>query len=181
MDRPNKLPWYLFAFVVTTSLFVFGQGVNWSFKSLTIFSMFPLLGILAWSIMWTHYADGAIRIINDKPKNKTYSHFSGVLVLFLILMHPGLLGLSQFQNTSQLPPGSYFSYVGNSLVWAILFAEIALITFLSYEFLNRLKSKNIVSKNWFWISLSQAIAMTLIFFHGLALGRHLGEGWFQFY
>jgi len=181
MTKPNNLSWFLFVVVVTISLVVFGRGLNWNLDTLTIYSIFPIFGILAWSIMWTHYVDGAIRIIYNKPKNEIYSRFSGALVLFLILMHPGLLGLSQFQNTGLLPPGSYFSYVGNSLVWAILIAEIALIAFLAYEVLNRIKSKNIVAKNWFWVSLSQAGAMTLIFFHGLALGSHLSGGWFQFY
>jgi TM2 domain-containing membrane protein YozV len=181
MDKRNYVPWYLFGVVVTLAFIVFGQNLNWNFENLTIFSIFPILGILAWSIMWTHYVDGAIRITFGKTKNKTYSHFSGVLVLFLILIHPGLLALSQFQNNGLLPPGSYFSYVGTGLVWAILFAETALVAFLSYEVLSRLKSKKIVAKNWIWVSLSQAIAMTLIFFHGLALGRHLSGGWFQFY
>ena len=40
--------------------------------------------------------------------------------------------------------------------------------------------KKVIKNYWTAISISQSIAMTLVWVHALRLGGNLGEGWFQF-
>lgn len=179
----KSLPWALFATVVLIGSVAYFSEHNWLFVETikTSFSLFPLLGILAWSIMWTHFAYGALRIKFNFPKNKLYSVVSAWIVLLLILLHPGLIAMAMYKSTMMFPPKSIFLYVGDSLGWAIILAEIALLIFLSFEVFNRLKDKAIIKKNWFWISFSQMVAMTFIFIHSMTVGHNLKSGWFRVY
>lgn len=155
---------------------------NWSLAGLSALALFPLLGLWAWSIMWTHYALGAIRISNSSiKKNYGYSKVSMYIVLGLILLHPGLLAYGMWNLTGLLPPSSYYSYVAPGLKLYVIFGVVALALFLSYDVFERLKDKTWVKRHWFWISLSQAFAMVLIFVHSLKLGQNLHSGWFQMY
>lgn len=176
-------PWLLFLVVVLLGCGAYFSDQNWEIGAVfsSGLSIFPLLGIIAWSVMWTHFVYGALRIKYKLPKNKIYSVSSGWLVLILILLHPGLLLLENYRSAQLLPPKSILIYTGESLLWAVLIAELALLIFLSYEVFNRIRDKAIIKKNWFWISLSQMLAMTLIFVHSLALGQNLKEGWFRYY
>lgn len=179
----KSLPWMLFATVILIGSVAYFSEHNWLFAETvkTSFSLFPLLGILAWSIMWTHFAYGALRIKFNYPKNKLYSVVSGWIVLFLILLHPGLLAFDMYRSLMMFPPKSFFLYVGDNLGWAIILAEIALLIFLSFEVFNRLKSKALIKKNWIWISISQMVAMTFIFVHSMTVGHNLKSGWFRVY
>ena len=57
--------------------------------------------------------------------------------------------------------------------------SFALLLFLSYEVLHRLREKPYITKHWRWISISQMLAMVMIFVHGLKLGQNLHAGWMQ--
>lgn len=176
------LPWVLFVPVIVLPYIAWSQRLNWNYSEVNAYLLFPLLGLWAWGIMWTHYAYGGLRLVNNNlQKNRFYSKFTGVLVLFLILMHPGLLALEQWENTSTLPPQSFYSYVASSQKLFVVFGSIALIIFLSFEVFERIKSKPLVTKNWKWISLSQVIAMTLIFIHAMAIGNTLNSGWIEYF
>lgn len=132
--------------------------------------------------MWTHYMYGTLRLLSDKfPFNHSYKKVSEYLVLAFILLHPGLLIYKLWADTGQYPPESYMNYVGEGSKLFLLMGTVALLCFLAYEVLSRLRRADVVQRVWRWVSLSQAIAMTLIFIHGLALGRHLYGGWFQAY
>ncbi|HMS23885.1 MAG TPA: hypothetical protein PKB09_03695 [Candidatus Saccharibacteria bacterium] len=179
----KSTPWLLFFIVVVIGCTAYFSDQNWEISAVVSsgLSIFPLLGIVAWSIMWTHFVYGALRIKYRLPKNKLYSVSSGWLVLILILLHPGLFFFEMNRTTQLLPPKSILLYTGEGLLWAVLIAELALLIFLSYEVFNRIRDKAIIKKNWFWISLSQMLAMTLIFVHSLALGQNLKDGWFRYY
>jgi hypothetical protein len=99
-------------------------------------------------------------------------------VLGCLLLHPGLLAYAQFKNGAGLPPGSFYDYVGSGLVMAVVFGSIALLIFLSFEVFNRLKNYKSVKKWWPLISISQSLAMLLIFIHGIRLGSNFSSGWF---
>jgi hypothetical protein len=159
--------------------------IAWSSAGGTIsspYSVFPLLGVWAWTLMWTHYMYGTLSLVSGKFKrSKVYKSTSAYLVLAFILLHPGLLIYRLYEDTGMRPPESYISYVGEQNQLFIFFGTISLVTFLSYEIFKRIRAVAIVKRMWFWISISQAIAMILIFIHGLKLGSHLYGGWFQAY
>jgi hypothetical protein len=146
------------------------------------YSVFPLLGLWAWSLMWTHYMYGTLSLISKKfTRSKLYKRATGYAVLALILLHPLLLINRLYEDTGVKPPDSYINYVGEDNKLFVLFGTLSLLCFLAYELLHRLRKLDIVRRIWVVVSASQAVAMTLIFIHGLQLGSTLYGGWFQAY
>jgi len=169
MLEAGKLVWY--------------QNSGKNFPPSDLYGWFPILGIWAFSLMWTHYAIGEFRRINPKlPKNELYSKVTGILVLALILLHPGLLVIAQYQNGFGLPPASTLAYVSAPNASALVLASIALIFFLSYEIFDRLKNNPVVKKYWWLVNITQSIAMLFILKHSFTIGSHiLQPGWFRTY
>lgn len=183
MKRIAAIPhiqWLLFSVVVLIPVIVWLQTYNWRL-TLTIPAVFPLLGVLAWSIMWTHYANGWLQIKHPEKikKNQLYSSVSTWLVLGLLLLHPGLLAWQQYRLFGTLPPESFFATVATNLEPFVAIAIFALILFLAYEIVHRLKEKPAIKRASGWISISQVIAMILIFIHGLAVGQTVLSGWME--
>jgi hypothetical protein len=173
------LTWGLFALSTVLPLLVWGNTVNWDFSGLTAYQWFPLFGLLAWMIMWTHYITGAIRIRNPELKKPAYySKVTSYIVLGSLLLHPGMLAIAQFQNDQGLPVDSFVNYVGEGLRIAVLLGSVSLLIFLSFEFFDRAKHIGWVKRSALWISLSQSVAMLLIFVHGLRLGTSVNTSWF---
>lgn len=156
-------------------------GVVWASEridggAITGYDVFPLLGLGAFSLMWTHYVLGSLRrhLGASKSDNQLYFKVSSVGVLFMILLHPGILIAQLGRDGFGLPPQSYLSvYPEAKLV--IAFGSIALIIFLLFE----LKKKFGERQWWRVIEWAQIAAMILVFFHGLSLGRELSVGWYK--
>jgi hypothetical protein len=178
-ERFDKFTWGVLAISILLPIIVWGNGISWRAGSISPYQWFPLFGLLAWMIMWTHYVTGAIRINNPKLKKpQYYSRLTGYIVLASLLLHPALLAYAQFERGAGIPPFSYIDYVGKELLLAVMMGSVALTIFLSFEIFNRLRQKFIIKKFWLAISFSQSIAMLLIFAHALKLGTHLTSGWF---
>lgn len=175
------LPWKLFAVVVLVSVFGWWTLSDIQLGELTAFQLFPLFGLLAWSIMWTHYALGGVRLLRSFPKNKLYSRISAVLVLVFLLLHPGILAWKMWDVTGLLPPESFYAYVGPAMKATVIAGSISLVIFLAFDVFEYFHKKPWIQRQWKWISLSQMVAMTLIFIHALRLGGDLQSGWFQFW
>ncbi len=176
----NNLVWGIFGISVLLPLISWGSGLEWALGELSIYQWFPLFGMVAWMIMWTHFFTYALRTkLGDLKTPKHYSQITGYVVLSAILLHPGLLAYAQWRNGEGLPTGSYYAYAGESLKLAIAMGMTGLLIFLSFEFFNRMRKNLTVKKYWTLVSLSQSLAMTLIFFHALRLGVNLGSGWFK--
>jgi hypothetical protein len=177
----NIFSWTILIISVLIPLIVWGGTIAWNISTLTPYQWFPLFGLLAWMIMWTHYINGAIRIkFADLKKPKYYEKITAYVVLASLLLHPGLLAYAQWRNDAGIPPQSFIDYVGKELRLAVVLGSIALTIFLSFEVFNRIKSNQIIKNYWIVISISQSIAMTLIFVHGLQLGSNLSVGWFVY-
>lgn len=174
-------PWILALIIIGTTKLLWIQ--NYGFKLPTdLYVLFPYLGILAFSFMWTHYAIAEVRRINPKlPKNELYSKVTGILVFILILSHPGLLALAQYQNGAGLPPGSAYAYVGKMGASAVTLGIIAWFLFLSYDVFDRIKNRPFVKNNWWLVNITQSVAMLLILKHSFELGSDIQSGWFKTY
>lgn len=173
------LTWKILALSIVLPFAAWGSSLAWRLDSLSPYQWFGLFGLLAWMIMWTHYISGTLRILTGCKKPSYYSRLTGWLVLSALLLHPGILAYVQFQNGAGLPPFSFVDYVGQNMLLAIMLGSIALTIFLSFEIFDRLKTKQVIKKNWWLISISQSLAMILIFVHGLQLGPRLQSGWFM--
>lgn len=178
-DQSLKIgAWALVTAVSVAAIVAWGQDYNWKFLPINSYQLFPLLGLLAFSIMWSHYVSGTIReLVGASPKAlATYFRYSGYAVLTLISLHPGLLIYQRFRDGAGLPPGSYESYVAPGLAWVTVLGTASLLVFLAFEFRRFFSDRSW----WHFIPEAGDFAMLAIFYHGLRLGGQLqGEGWYQ--
>jgi len=170
--------WSLSFIVTVLAVLAWGQGQRWQIAHISPYNLFPLFGLMAFSMMWSHYVAAALRVYLgvEKEQLKTYFESTSIFVLVCILLHPGLLIWQLFRDGFGLPPNSYLhNYVAPSAEWAALFGTVSLIIFLAYEF-HRIYDKK---PWWKYVQYASDVAMILIFIHALRLGRQLGMGWFR--
>ncbi len=170
--------WALSVVVCLLAVIAWGQVYEgFELATFTDFRLFPLFGLLAFSLMWAHYVVGAIRRAAgvEKEPLKHYFKVTGWAALIFILLHPSLLIAGLWLAGLGFPPGSYLEYVGISLQWAATFGTLAFLTFLAFE-----TKRWFEQKNW-WpiIEYAQIIAMFAIVAHALALGANLQQGWYR--
>jgi len=171
------LPWSLTTAVAALAIFSWGQSLDWQFSTLSIYTLFPVLGLSAFSIMWSHYMVGFLRrtVLHGAPLRRFFN-WTGYVVLVLILLHPGLLIYQRFHDGFGLPPGSYESYVAPSMAWITLLGSVSLFVFLSFE-LKRWFDKR---RWWKYVLYLNDLAMLAIFYHGLKLGSQTHLTWFRY-
>lgn len=177
-QRLQCAAWVLSTVVTIVAFVAWGQGLSWRLSGVSTYRIFPLFGLLAFSLMWTHYIASAARqyLKIDKYVLKKYFEITSLVVLFCIILHPGLLVWQLWRDGLGLPPGSYLNnFVSKSNEWAALIATLSLLIFLTYE-LHRWFSKR---KWWKVVQYASDFAMVLIFIHGLKLGKQLHSGWFR--
>lgn len=166
--------WLLTVLVIALAFFVWGPTSD----KLTLYGLFPLLGLLAFSLMWVHYITGAIRRIVGVPKEALAFHFqlTGYLVLISILAHPSLFYLQLYIDGLGLPYESVYKvYTALTDRLAVLAGIIALLTFLSFELYRFFREK----AWWKYVEWANIAAMVLILWHGFTLGGELRQPWFE--
>lgn len=177
----TKLSWAVTFGSIALVTFAWGSNLSWNISDASIYQWFPLLGLIAWITMAEHYYLGTVRIVNaGLTKPKYFKEVTGAIVLGSLLLHPGLLAYAQNKNGQGTPPEAFVNYVGEGLKLAVFLGTISLLIFLSFEVFERLKNNRFIKKHWIWVSVSQSIAMTLIWVHALRLGGVTDESWFRF-
>lgn len=172
----RTLPWALTALVSGLAIYVWGQSFAWQWNLLTAYLFFPVLGLLAWSIMWSHYVVSAVRnnALRDVPL-ENYFRYTGYIVLAAIVLHPGILVYQLFRDGRGLPPSSYEHYVAPGLGWITLLGTASLLAFLAFELHRWYRDR----AWWRYVVTVGDVAMVAIFYHGLRLGTQLQSGWFR--
>lgn len=178
MTREQKVQgfaWGLTALVAALAFVAWGDYLGWKFSS--SYQLFPLFGLLAFSLMWAHYIASVTRQYYKLPKAvlSQYFEITSMVVLGLILLHPGLLTWQLWRDDLGLPPGSGLQYVEPAARWAILFGFFSLGMFLLYEFRRFYQERTW----WKYVEVLTDVAIVLIYFHSLRLGSTLMSGWFQ--
>lgn len=182
MDKVDKstfgiATWLLGSVTIVAAIAVWAQ-VRLDGKALDTYDIFPLLGLIAFSLMWTHFVSGAIRRWLGLPIStlRTYFKVTSWLVLGLILLHP-LLFIRQLElDGLGLPPGSYFSvYPAAASQIALMLGTLSLLAFLAFELHRKFRT----ASWWKYIEYLNILAMLAIFYHGFTLGGELSVGWFQ--
>ncbi|HEY1085204.1 MAG TPA: hypothetical protein VGE34_00575 [Candidatus Saccharimonadales bacterium] len=168
--------WLLGAFVCTLALVVWIDERSIGKEALGVYDLFPVFGLLAFGLMWSHYTFGSLRRMLGRKKvaHDSYWVVSSGIVLALIVLHPLLLNYGLIRDGLGLPPASYASAYGGDAVYLLL-GTTALFIFLSYELHRWFKDRNW----WRYIEWAQILAMVLIFIHGTNLGRETAEGWYR--
>lgn len=170
--------WTLSGIVTIIAFIAWGQGLGWKVVGTSSYNLFPLFGLLAFSLMWAHYVVSAVRQYVGVPKNelKQYIEITSWVVLLAIIAHPGLLEWQLWRDGFGLPPGSVLEhYVSPALRWAVLTGFVSLLVFIVYEFRRKFSG----AKWWKYIVYLVDAAMVAIFVHSLNLGADLQEGWLK--
>lgn len=174
-QRLPLIAWLLGGLVTSLAIIAWGNGLNWDLRHLDPYGLFPLFGLLAFSLMWTHYVILALRVYADAPSVSAYAKLTQYVVLFCLLAHPGLLVVSLYQDGFGLPPGSYAAYVGDRLAGFVILGTTAWLAFMAYEFKRTLQARSW----WRYVLGANAVAMLAVLVHSLVLGGQLQAGWFQ--
>ncbi|MGB3945406.1 MAG: hypothetical protein WBK76_01060 [Candidatus Saccharimonadales bacterium] len=171
----STIEWGLGILTVAVSLAVWIPNLN--NKDLSVYDVFPVLGLLAFGLMWSHYAVGALRRalgVSSRERKDIYMTTSMSIVLVLLLLHPGLLMVGLFMDGYGLPPFSYLQ-VYETQIGFVLMGTIALVIFLSYE----LRRKYRTRIWWRYVEHLQLVGMLLIMIHALGVGGDLQSLWAQ--
>jgi hypothetical protein len=170
--------WTLGLIVSALAFINWGHDNAWHLSHLSVYLIFPLLGLLAFSLMWTHYVIGTVRDLMDvKPEVlKPYYRWTGYAVLVLICLHPGLLIWQRWRDGHGFPPGSYESYVAHGMGWITILGTASLCVFLAFE-LRRWFGKYTW---WHYVVDASDLAMLAIIYHSFRLGSQLQIGWFRY-
>jgi hypothetical protein len=169
--------WSLTCIVSIIAIVAWGRYYGWQLTPISSYQLFPVLGLLAFSIMWSHYMAVVLRswLQLDKRVLSSYFRLTGYAVLVLICLHPGILIYQRFRDGYGLPPHSYESYVAPGLGWVTLLGTASLLVFLAFEF-HRVYGQR---SWWHYVADASDGAMLVILYHGLRLGRQLQSGWFR--
>ena len=149
-----------------------------STKNLTTYALFPIFGLTAFTLMWTHYTAGALREYLHLPDDTLSRHFqiTSYIVLFCILVHPILLETQLYLDGLGLPYESIPTvYTTLRERLAIIAGITALICFLLFELYRFFKNR----PWWKYVEWANVVAMSLILWHGFTLGGELRQPWFQ--
>jgi len=158
---------------VIVPIFVHIQNVSWSSSSLIV-NIFPIFGLLAFTLLWLHAISGAFwEWLCSHFGVETMEEFIGwtALAIFIsIVLHPLLL---LFLVKFDLP-----SLISHSPV-PIYLGIFGLLLLLTYDIGKVLKKYKILLNNWNSILIISNIGFILTFFHSLLIGSDLQIGFLR--
>jgi hypothetical protein len=169
--------WTLGALVILLAVFAWAH-VRLTGRPLTSYDVFPVLGLSAFGLMWTHYIAAALKRLLGAPDGslKLYFKVTQWIVLALIVLHPGIFITSLWVDGFGLPPGSYLTvYTDTAARTALLAGSSSLLIFLAFELHHWFRK----ASWWKYIEYFNIFAMFAILYHGLTLGGELGLAWFK--
>jgi hypothetical protein len=169
--------WAITFTTVLLAIVVWGNNLQWHIFSESTYTLFPVFGLVAFSILWSQYLSLAIKqyLKLDKTVLASYFNVTGWLVLLAILLHPGLLIWQLWRSGRGVPPNSELHYVIPGLKWAVILGMINLTILLLFE-LRRI----FAGQSWWRVfTYVVDIAILSIFYHGLRLGTQLQSGWYR--
>src|SRR5580765_4121396 len=159
-------PWMLAAVVSLLAIYVWGHSFAWDVQAINAYQFFPVLGLLAFSLMWSHYIVGFLKRAGFlAATNEAFFRITGYAVLACIVLHPGILIYQRFRDGFGLPPSSYETYVAPSMAWVTLLGTASLLAFLAFEAHRWYGQK----AWWKYVVAAGDAAMITVFYHGLRL------------
>lgn len=177
VTRLRILALSLSALVVTLAFIAWGQTSAWHFQHLSLYRLFPIFGLWAFSLLLVQYVMLALiyKCQVQADKLRPYFRWSGYSVLVCILVHPSLLIGQLWHDGFGLPPASYKHFVAAGSEWIVTLGMLSLFIFLAYELHRWFNDR----PWWKYVFYASDLAMLLIFFHGLQLGDELMNGWYH--
>jgi hypothetical protein len=163
--------------VLALAYISWGQTSAWHLANVSVYRLFPLFGLWAFSLLWAQYIMLAVLYWLKFPvaNVQRYFTYSSYGVLVCILSHPSLLIGQLWHDGFGLPPGSYEHFVGADKEWLVILGTLSLFVFLAYELHRWFKDRSW----WRFVFYASDVAMLAIFYHGLRLGDELPNGWYR--
>lgn len=154
---------------VLIPLWISVKDVNWSWGGSLPFSLFPIFGILAFSLLWLHVAGAAIEDWVKKYVDfEWFIENTSLPILILMLSHPLFLLIG-----AQFDIRGIFASYPSTYLWIGIFGLILLLT---YDIGRAFKKHDFFVRNWDRILFISTIGFVLIFFHSINLGHDLESG-----
>ena len=164
----------LFWLIVFLPIYFWGDSFSWDFSRLNLYLLFPLLGMLAFSIMWTQVVVGTFR---DKFSDVgEFFSKTGVAVFLLFFFHPVLAAVAQFKSAGLLPLQSLFDLVGPAQRKFLILGMVAFTIFVLYEVVLRVAALKRVHRLNKFFEVASEFGVILVFIHSINLGSHLQVG-----
>jgi hypothetical protein len=174
--RLNVAMWSLAAATLAAAVSVWVQ-LRLTDGKLTGYELFPLLGLAAFSLMWTHYIGGSLRRLlgYEKKVLATYFRITAMAVFALILLHPTIFLVQLWLDGFGLPPDSYLAVYSEPMSrGALTLGSLSLVAFLAFELHRKFRA----ASWWRYVEYATSLAMFLIFYHALTLGGEVSHGWY---
>jgi len=168
----------LFWLIVFLPVYFWGDSFAWDLSRLNLYLLFPLLGMLAFSIMWTQVVVGTFKEKFENV-NKFFSR-TGVAVFLLFFFHPVLAAVAQFKSVGLLPLQSFFDLVGPAQKKFLIIGMIAFTIFVLYEIVLRVAALRKVQKLNKFFEIFSEFGIILVFIHSINLGSHLQAGFLKY-
>jgi len=171
------IAWLTTTITLLAAFAAWGQYLQWHLLGLSTYQIFPLLGLLAFSLLWSQYMMLALQKFwqTESEMLKQYFKMTGWAVLATLLMHPTLLIWQLWRDGFGLPPESYIRhFVAPGLGWVAVLGMISLCIFIVYELWRLFGHRSW----WRYVVYAADLAMVAVFYHGLRLGDQLQTGWF---
>lgn len=170
----------LAALAVLAPIMAWANSFSWQFQSVGLYELFPVFGLLAFSVFWTQL----ILLFAEPYLNfsvQPYIKWSGLAFILFVFLHPALLALGQLLNGVGVPPQSFYKYVPASFALFINIAIISWLIFMVTEVSFRLSNLRLFKsqKTKTAIEYFNYVAFYLIFWHSITLGQHLQLGWLK--
>ena len=171
MKITKYIIWLVTAFAVVYPLWVRSQSVYWAPSSF-IATIFPFLGILAFTLLWTHSICGVFESWLQKYINMDlYVAITAKIILLCIILHPLLALVTVNFNLSNLYLAYGFLFIElGAIGWTLLIIYDVAKPFLKYE---------AVKKQWNNILTISTVGFIIIFFHSLFIGSDLQTGFLR--
>jgi hypothetical protein len=147
------------------------RNVSWADSSL-LGSLFPIFGLLAFTLLWLHAISGVFEEwLRERFNFDSFVHWTATTILVSMLLHPLLLLiLARFDILA-----IYFS---NPL--PISLGIIGLVLLLTYDIGKLLRRKyDVFTRNWRRILVISNIGFILTFFHSIQIGSLVQSGFMR--
>ena len=171
----------LFFVVLLLPIITWGNSFGWDFSLFNLFLLFPLLGLLTFSVVWIQVLVGAFGDYFSGLFNlDVFYARTGLAVLILFVSHPLVAAIAQLNATGLWPLESLFALAPPSHKAFLIIGMIVFVLWIIYEILLRLSSIPRVQKIASWWEHVADIGVLLIWYHGYKLGSHTSFGWFMY-
>ena len=172
------IAWGIAVAVTVIAVTAWAQNKNWQLVGLSSYEIFPVFGLLAFSLMWSHYIMGGIKAgfdLHGVKVDKNYFKVTAAVVLGSLLLHPTLLIWQLWRDGLGLPLESYKAYVAPGLIWAVYLGTVSWLVFMSFELRHWCSKKSW----WKYVLYANDTAIWAVYLHGLKLGADVAAPWLQ--